>query len=62
MNDIAASPNATLPGLIEQAAALATATSAAEILDAKRKASASPTPQPYKAAARFAEAKNAHAP
>ena len=60
MNDITASTNATLPGLIEQAAALATATSAAEILDAKRKAGFAYTTA--KAAARFAEAKNAHAP
>ena len=41
-------------------AALATATSAAEILDAKRKAGFAYTTA--KAAARFAEAKNAHAP
>ena len=57
--DTIASPNATLPGLIEQAAAaLATATTAAEVLDAKSKAGFAYTTA--KAAARFAEAKNAH--
>ena len=39
MNDLATGANATLPGLIERAAAaLATATTAAEVLDAKSKA------------------------
>ena len=59
MDDMTASANATLPGLIEQAAAaLATATTAAEVLDAKSKAGFAYTTA--KAAARFAEAKNAH--
>jgi hypothetical protein len=59
MNDIVTGANAALPGLIEQApAALATATTAAEVLDAKSKAGFAYTTA--KAAARFAEAKNAH--
>jgi hypothetical protein len=59
MDDLTASTNATLPGLIEKAAAaLATATTAAEVLDAKNKAGSAYTTA--KAAARFAEAKNAH--
>ena len=59
MDDLIASAHATLPGLIEQAAAaLAAATTAAEVLDAKNKAGFAYTTA--KAAARFAEAKNAH--
>ena len=59
MNDITAIAPATLPDLIEQAAAaLAMATTAAEVLDAKNKAGFAYTTAT--AAARFAEAKNAH--
>jgi hypothetical protein len=59
MNDITPIAPATLPDLIERAAAaLATATTAAEVLDAKSKAGFAYTTA--KAAARFAEAKNAH--
>ena len=59
INDITAIAPATLPDLIEQAAAaLAMATTAAEVLDAKNKAGFAYTTA--KAAARFAEAKNAH--
>jgi hypothetical protein len=59
MDDIIASPSATLPRLIEQAAAaLAAATTAAEVLDAKDKADVAYTAA--KTAARFATAKGAH--
>jgi hypothetical protein len=59
MDSITTSANSTLPALIEQAAAaLATATTAAEVLDAKNKAGFAYITA--KAAARFAEAKNAH--
>ena len=56
MDDIIASPSATLPRLIEQAAAaLAAATTAAEVLDAKDKADVAYTAA--KTAARFATLK-----